>query len=104
MDGLSCRVIIVVLMRWLAVGVSYAFCFHPLFVSCGRRTIIAIWFVRSLFLVCCVCCVGLQLQHLSLVGNPITKEPNYRLYVIHKLPQLRVFDFQKVKPKVSAMF
>ncbi|KAI4381309.1 hypothetical protein MLD38_007391 [Melastoma candidum] len=41
----------------------------------------------------------LRLQHLSLLDNNITKKPNYRLYVIHKLKSLRVLDFRKVKNK-----
>ena len=39
-----------------------------------------------------------HLRHLSLMGNPLTKQPNYRLYIVHKLPQLKVLDFRKVKP------
>ncbi|KAI4336456.1 hypothetical protein L6164_014981 [Bauhinia variegata] len=40
-----------------------------------------------------------KLQFLSLLDNNITKRPNYRLYVIHKLKHLRVLDFKKVKNK-----
>ncbi|KAL3529021.1 hypothetical protein ACH5RR_008343 [Cinchona calisaya] len=40
-----------------------------------------------------------KLQFLSLLDNNITKKPNYRLYVIHKLKSLRVLDFKKVKQK-----
>jgi U2 small nuclear ribonucleoprotein A' len=40
-----------------------------------------------------------KLQFLSLLDNNITKKPNYRLYVIHKLKALRVLDFKKVKSK-----
>nr|KJB43708.1 hypothetical protein B456_007G212800 [Gossypium raimondii] len=40
-----------------------------------------------------------KLQFLSLLDNNITKRPNYRLYVIHKLKSLRVLDFKKVKAK-----
>lgn len=40
-----------------------------------------------------------KLQYLSLLDNNITKKPNYRLYVIHKLKSLRVLDFRKVKQK-----
>ncbi|KAF5796588.1 putative leucine-rich repeat domain superfamily [Helianthus annuus] len=40
-----------------------------------------------------------KLQYLSLLDNNITKKPNYRLYVIHKLKALRVLDFKKVKQK-----
>ncbi|KAK6147938.1 hypothetical protein DH2020_018850 [Rehmannia glutinosa] len=43
-----------------------------------------------------------RLQFLSLLDNNITKKPNYRLYVIHKLKSLRVLDFRKVKQKESA--
>ncbi|XP_023005060.1 U2 small nuclear ribonucleoprotein A' [Cucurbita maxima] len=40
-----------------------------------------------------------KLQFLSLLDNNITKKPNYRLYVIHKLRSLRVLDFKKVRNK-----
>ncbi|XP_020088201.1 U2 small nuclear ribonucleoprotein A' [Ananas comosus] len=40
-----------------------------------------------------------NLQFLSLLDNNITKKPNYRLYVIHKLKHLRLLDFKKVKQK-----
>ncbi|EEF50164.1 U2 small nuclear ribonucleoprotein A' [Ricinus communis] len=40
-----------------------------------------------------------KLQFLSLLDNSITKKPNYRLYIIHKLKSLRVLDFKKVKSK-----
>ncbi|XP_008801183.1 U2 small nuclear ribonucleoprotein A'-like [Phoenix dactylifera] len=40
-----------------------------------------------------------KLQFLSLLDNNITKKPNYRLYVIYKLKQLRLLDFKKVKQK-----
>lgn len=40
-----------------------------------------------------------KLQTLSLLDNNITKKPNYRLYVIHKLKALRLLDFKKVKLK-----
>lgn len=40
-----------------------------------------------------------KLTFLSLLDNNITKKPNYRLYVIHKLKSLRVLDFKKVKQK-----
>ncbi|XP_041995469.1 U2 small nuclear ribonucleoprotein A'-like [Salvia splendens] len=43
-----------------------------------------------------------KLQFLSLLDNNITKKPNYRLYVIHKLKSLRVLDFKKVKQKERA--
>uniref|UniRef100_A0A8B9LUP5 U2A'/phosphoprotein 32 family A C-terminal domain-containing protein n=1 Tax=Astyanax mexicanus TaxID=7994 RepID=A0A8B9LUP5_ASTMX len=37
----------------------------------------------------------------SLLRNPVTNKKHYRLYVINKLPQIRVLDFQKVKLKVK---
>lgn len=37
----------------------------------------------------------------SLLRNPVTNKKHYRLYVINKLPQIRVLDFQKVKLKVG---
>ncbi|XP_073526436.1 uncharacterized protein [Phyllobates terribilis] len=40
-----------------------------------------------------------KLQFLSLMDNLVTKKPNYRLYVIHKLEHLRLLDFRKVKQK-----
>ncbi|KAJ3683591.1 hypothetical protein LUZ60_013818 [Juncus effusus] len=40
-----------------------------------------------------------KLEFLSLLDNNITKKPNYRLYVIHKLKHLRLLDFRKVKQK-----
>ncbi|PWA91865.1 U2 small nuclear ribonucleoprotein A [Artemisia annua] len=40
-----------------------------------------------------------KLQYLSLLDNNITKKPNYRLYVIHKLKSLRLLDFKKIKQK-----
>uniref|UniRef100_A0AAQ4QLU9 Small nuclear ribonucleoprotein polypeptide A' n=1 Tax=Gasterosteus aculeatus aculeatus TaxID=481459 RepID=A0AAQ4QLU9_GASAC len=36
---------------------------------------------------------------LSLLRNPVTNKKHYRLYVINKMPQIRVLDFQKVKLK-----
>lgn len=39
------------------------------------------------------------LKMLSLLHNPVVAKPNYRPYVIHKFPALRVLDFKKVKAK-----
>ncbi|ELU18761.1 hypothetical protein CAPTEDRAFT_229322 [Capitella teleta] len=39
------------------------------------------------------------LQYISLLRNPIATKKHYRLYVIHKLPNLRLLDFQKIKKK-----
>eukprot|EP00236_Picocystis_salinarum_P003191 CAMPEP_0183829092 /NCGR_PEP_ID=MMETSP0807_2-20130328/3129_1 /TAXON_ID=88271 /ORGANISM="Picocystis salinarum, Strain CCMP1897" /LENGTH=247 /DNA_ID=CAMNT_0026074299 /DNA_START=54 /DNA_END=797 /DNA_ORIENTATION=- len=38
-----------------------------------------------------------KLEMLSLLDNPVTKKPHYRLYAIYKIPSLRVLDFQKVR-------
>ncbi|XP_063170120.1 U2 small nuclear ribonucleoprotein A' [Candoia aspera] len=40
-----------------------------------------------------------SLTYLSVLRNPVTNKKHYRLYVIHKVPQVRVLDFQKVKLK-----
>jgi len=38
-----------------------------------------------------------KLEHLSLLGNPVTHKAQYRLYVVHKLPNLRVLDYRRIK-------
>ncbi|KAK3930129.1 U2 small nuclear ribonucleoprotein A' [Frankliniella fusca] len=40
-----------------------------------------------------------NLSTLSLLYNPVTSRPHYRLYLIYKLPQLKLLDFQKIKQK-----
>ncbi|XP_030045609.1 U2 small nuclear ribonucleoprotein A' [Microcaecilia unicolor] len=40
-----------------------------------------------------------SLTYLSIMRNPVINKKHYRLYVIHKIPQVRVLDFQKVKLK-----
>jgi len=40
-----------------------------------------------------------SLRRLSLLDNLVTKKPHYRLYVIHKLPKLKLLDFRKIKEK-----
>jgi len=40
-----------------------------------------------------------RLTTLSLLNNPITTKKHYRLYVIHKLPIVRLLDFRKVRQK-----
>ncbi|XP_029430874.1 U2 small nuclear ribonucleoprotein A' isoform X2 [Rhinatrema bivittatum] len=40
-----------------------------------------------------------SLTYLSILRNPVMNKKHYRLYVIHKVPQVRVLDFQKVKLK-----
>lgn len=37
-----------------------------------------------------------KLQRLVLTNNLVTELPNYRLFVIAKIPNLRILDFQKV--------
>jgi len=36
-------------------------------------------------------------EFLAFLKNPITTQQNYRLYVIHKLPKVRILDFYRVK-------
>jgi len=40
-----------------------------------------------------------KLESLSLLENPITLKPYYRLFVIHHLPTLRFLDFQRIRLK-----
>ena len=40
-----------------------------------------------------------SLEKLYLVDNVVTKMKNYRLYVIYKIPTLRILDFQRVTKK-----
>ena len=40
-----------------------------------------------------------SLQKLYLLDNVVTKIKNYRLYVIYKIPTLRILDFQRVTKK-----
>lgn len=40
-----------------------------------------------------------NLKYLSLMRNPVNTKKHYRLYCIHKMPQLRVLDFQRIKQK-----
>ena len=46
------------------------------------------------------------LTMLSLLHNPVVAKPNYRLFVIHRFPNLRVLDFKKVKVRwyISILF
>jgi len=43
------------------------------------------------------------LECVSFLRNPVATKKNYRLFVIHKLPQVRLLDFQKVKMKEREM-
>jgi len=38
-----------------------------------------------------------KLEYLSLIGNPVTHKPQYRLYTIYKLPTVRVLDFKRIR-------
>ncbi|XP_053573565.1 U2 small nuclear ribonucleoprotein A' [Bombina bombina] len=38
-----------------------------------------------------------HLAYLSLLKNPVINKRHYRLYVVYKLPQVRILDFQKIK-------
>lgn len=40
-----------------------------------------------------------NLSNLCLLQNPVSAKPQYRQYIIHKLPQLRLLDFRKIKQK-----
>ncbi|XP_030762690.1 U2 small nuclear ribonucleoprotein A' [Sitophilus oryzae] len=40
-----------------------------------------------------------KLTTLSLLHNPVTAKQHYRLYIIYKLPQLKLLDFRKIKMK-----
>jgi len=39
-----------------------------------------------------------SLRRLCLIDNNVTKQPNYRLHVIHMMPELMVLDFKRIKP------
>uniref|UniRef100_A0A131XKV6 Probable U2 small nuclear ribonucleoprotein A' n=1 Tax=Hyalomma excavatum TaxID=257692 RepID=A0A131XKV6_9ACAR len=39
------------------------------------------------------------LTYLSLMKNPVTVKRHYRHYIIHRIPQLRVLDFRRIKQK-----
>lgn len=40
-----------------------------------------------------------SLRVLSLLRNPVATKKHFRLYVIHKLPHLRLLDFQKIRQR-----
>eukprot|EP00028_Trichosphaerium_sp_Am-I-7-wt_P005824 CAMPEP_0168533668 /NCGR_PEP_ID=MMETSP0405-20121227/17262_1 /TAXON_ID=498012 /ORGANISM="Trichosphaerium sp, Strain Am-I-7 wt" /LENGTH=159 /DNA_ID=CAMNT_0008559869 /DNA_START=373 /DNA_END=852 /DNA_ORIENTATION=+ len=40
-----------------------------------------------------------KLEMLSLLQNPVQQKKHYRLYLIHKIPSLRVLDFRKVRQR-----
>ena len=39
------------------------------------------------------------LEFISMLHNPVVAKPNYRLFVVHKFPNLKVLDFKKIKQK-----
>uniref|UniRef100_A0A1E1XFR1 Probable U2 small nuclear ribonucleoprotein A' n=1 Tax=Amblyomma aureolatum TaxID=187763 RepID=A0A1E1XFR1_9ACAR len=39
------------------------------------------------------------LTYLSLMKNPVTVKRHYRFYIIHRIPQLRVLDFRRIRQK-----
>ena len=43
-----------------------------------------------------------RLQRLSLVDNPVTRLPDYRLFVIARLPNLKQLDYARVTPEERA--
>lgn len=43
-----------------------------------------------------------SLTYLSLIKNPVTVKRHYRLYLVHRLPQLRVLDFRRIRQKERA--
>lgn len=44
-----------------------------------------------------------RLEYLCLMGNPASREKHYRDFVIWKLPQVRVLDFQRIKDNERAL-
>ncbi|EST08889.1 Leucine-rich repeat [Kalmanozyma brasiliensis GHG001] len=44
-----------------------------------------------------------RLEYLCLMGNPVSREKNYRDFVIWKLPQVRVLDYQRIRDKERAL-
>lgn len=45
-----------------------------------------------------------KLEYLTLMGNPLTHKPNYRLYVIYKLKSVRVLDYRRIRLSVRNFF
>ena len=45
--------------------------------------------------------IMLFIDFFSLLRNPVTTKKHYRLYIIFKVPQLRVIDFQRIRQKVN---
>ncbi|KAG0718754.1 U2 small nuclear ribonucleoprotein A' [Chionoecetes opilio] len=50
------------------------------------------------------CLAGLKrLEYVSFLGNPVTTRDHYRLYLINKVPQVRVVDFRRVRQREREM-
>ena len=45
-----------------------------------------------------------KLELLSLTDNPVTEKEHYRLYVIFKIPSLKMLDFQKVSASCVCIY
>lgn len=43
------------------------------------------------------------LKYLSLLGNPVREKKWYREWLAHRIPGLRVLDFQRIRDKVCAL-
>ena len=41
------------------------------------------------------------LRFLSVLKNPVALKKHYRLYIIYRIPQLRILDFKRIKLAVS---
>lgn len=37
----------------------------------------------------------------SVLRNPVIHKPQYRLYIMYRIPQLRVLDFRRIRQKVN---
>ena len=46
--------------------------------------------------------LSVSLRRLCLLRNPVCERPDYRLFVISRLPQLKVLDFAKVSEQERA--
>ncbi|KAK8390262.1 hypothetical protein O3P69_010150 [Scylla paramamosain] len=44
-----------------------------------------------------------KLEYVSFLGNPVTTRDHYRLYLINKVPQVRVVDFRRVRLREREM-
>ncbi len=45
-----------------------------------------------------------SLRRLSLLDNMVSKRKYFRLYVVHKCPQLKLLDFRKIKQSVTFIY